>query len=134
MRTLKSLLIASAAVMTLSAPVLAADAIQEQPPVPAPVEMAPQYSWAGGYTGLYLGYGWNKFKTDTAAGDIKANDMKAGAYAGWNFQQDSIVYGLEGGAGYSGAKQSALGGEAEYGFEGSSRGRLGVALDPIMPY
>lgn len=101
---LLSLVIASAALLPFSATAFAADAIQEQPPVPAPVEMAPQYSWAGGYTGLYLGYGWNKAKTDTV-GTIKPDDMKAGAYAGWNFQQDQFVYGVEGDAGYSGPRR-----------------------------
>lgn len=89
MRTLKSLVIVSAALLPFSATAFAADAIQEQPPVPAPVEVAPQYSWAGGYTGLYLGYGWNKAKTSTV-GSIKPDDWKAGAFAGWNFQQDQI--------------------------------------------
>ncbi|AHB02240.1 OmpA-like transmembrane domain-containing protein [Brucella ceti TE28753-12] len=45
MRTLKSLVIVSAALLPFSATAFAADAIQEQPPVPAPVEVAPQYSW-----------------------------------------------------------------------------------------
>ncbi|ASV86690.1 MULTISPECIES: outer membrane protein Omp25 [Brucella/Ochrobactrum group] len=133
MRTLKSLVIASAALLPFSATAFAADAIMEQPPVPAPVEMAPQSSWAGGYTGLYLGYGWNKVKTNTD-GAIKPDDMKAGAYAGWNFQQDQFVYGVEGDAGYSWAKKSKNGLEAKQGFEGSLRGRLGYDLNPVMPY
>jgi outer membrane immunogenic protein len=133
MRTLKSLVIASAALLPFSATAFAADAIQEQPPVPAPVEMAPQNTWAGGYTGLYLGYGWNKAKTD-AVGTIKPDDMKAGAYAGWNFQQDQFVYGVEGDAGYSWAKKSKDGLEVKQGFEGSLRARLGYDLNPIMPY
>lgn len=133
MRTLKSLVIASAALLPFSATAFAADAIQEQPPVPAPVEMAPQNTWAGGYTGLYLGYGWNKAKNDIV-GTIKPDDWKAGAYAGWNFQQDQFVYGVEGDAGYSWAKKSKDGLEVKQGFEGSLRARLGYDLNPIMPY
>ncbi|APY13209.1 MULTISPECIES: outer membrane protein Omp25 [unclassified Brucella] len=133
MRTLKSLVIVSAALLPFSATAFAADAIQEQPPVPAPVEVAPQYSWAGGYTGLYLGYGWNKAKTSTV-GSIKPDDWKGGAFAGWNFQQDQIVYGVEGDAGYSWAKKSKDGLEVKQGFEGSLRARVGYDLNPVMPY
>ena len=134
MRTLKSLVIASAALLPFSATAFAADAIQEQPPVPAPVEMAPQNTWAGGYTGLYLGYGWNKAKNSNGYGEVKPDDWKAGAYAGWNFQQDQFVYGVEGDAGYSWAKKSRDGLEVKQGFEGSLRARLGYDLNPIMPY
>lgn len=137
MRTLKSLVIASAALLPFSATAFAADAIQEQPPVPAPVEMAPQNTWAGGYTGLYLGYGWNKSKNESsvfADTTVKPNDWKAGAYAGWNFQQDQFVYGVEGDAGYSWAKKSRDGLEVKQGFEGSLRARLGYDLNPVLPY
>ncbi|WP_273725398.1 outer membrane protein Omp25 [Brucella gallinifaecis] len=137
MRTLKSLVIASAALLPFSATAFAADAIMEQPPVPAPVEMAPQYSWAGGYTGLYLGYGWNKAKNESdvfSNPTIKPNDWKGGAYAGWNFQQDQFVYGVEGDAGYSAAKKSRDGLEVKQGFEGSLRGRLGYDMNPVLPY
>src|SRR5690606_31967463 len=133
MRTLKSLVIASAALLPFSATAFAADVIMEQPPVPAPVEIAPQYSWAGGYTGLYLGYGWNKLKNN-AVGTIKPDDVKLGAYAGWNFQEDLFVYGVEGDAGYNWAKKSKNGLEVKQGFEGSLRARLGYDMNPVLPY
>lgn len=135
MRTIKSLALASVALLPLSVTAFAADAIQEQPFEPAPiVEAAPQSSWAGGYTGLYLGYGINKFKTDNYVGDLKDNNAKFGGYAGWNFQNDNIVYGLEGDAGYNWAKKEDLGLTAKSGFEGSMRARLGVDMGPVMPY
>ncbi|OJX99444.1 MAG: hypothetical protein BGP07_05355 [Rhizobiales bacterium 63-22] len=133
MRTLKSLVIASAALLPFSATAFAADAIQEQPPAPAPVQVAPQFSWAGGYTGLYLGYGWNQSKNE-GVGKSRPDGMKLGGYAGWNFEQDQIVYGLEGDAGYNWAKKTRDGLETKQGFEGSIRGRLGYDLNPVMPY
>ncbi|RCS23150.1 porin family protein [Phyllobacterium salinisoli] len=134
MRTLKTLILATAALLPLSISAMAADAIVEQPPEPAaPVEMAPQYTWAGGYTGLYGGYGWGKFGTDSV-GEIKDNSGKAGAYAGWNFQNGNIVYGAEGDAGYSWLKEEKNGLEAKQGFEGSLRARLGYAMDPALLY
>ncbi|MGU3574864.1 outer membrane protein [Brucellaceae bacterium C25G] len=135
MRTLKSILIASVIALPIAAPALAADAIMEQPPVPAPVEVAPQLGWAGGYTGLHLGYGWNTFKTNKAGvGNIKSDKFKMGAFAGWNFQQDNIVYGVEGDAGYSWAKKTVGTIQAKEGFEGSLRARLGVDMGVVMPY
>ncbi|MBB2970419.1 outer membrane protein [Mesorhizobium sp. RMAD-H1] len=134
MRTLKTIFLATAALTALSISAMAADAIIEQPPEPAaPVEVAPQYTWAGGYTGLYGGYSWGKFDTD-AVGEIKDNAPKLGAYAGWNFQQDNFVYGVEGDAGYSWLKEEKLGLEAKQGFEGSLRARLGYAMDPALLY
>lgn len=135
MRTIKSLALASVALLPLSVSAFAADAIQSQPYDPAPVvSVAPQASWAGGYTGLYLGYGINKFKTDTDVGDLKNNNAKFGGYAGWNFQNDNIVYGVEGDAGYNWAKKEELGLTAKSGFDGSLRARLGVDMGPVMPY
>ena len=133
MRTLKTLALATVALLPLSFSAMAADAIMEQPPEPvAPVEAAPQYTWAGGYTGLYGGYGWGKFKDD--AGELKGNAAKAGGYAGWNFQNGNIVYGAEGDAGYSWLKEEKNGLEAKQGFEGSLRARLGYAMDPALLY
>lgn len=135
MRNFKSLALASVALLPLSATAFAADAIQEPVYEPAPVVVAaPQNSWAGGYTGLYLGYGMNKFKTDNAVGNLKDDTAKFGAYAGWNFQNDNIVYGLEGDAGYNWAKKEELGLTAKSGFDGSLRARLGVDMGPVMPY
>lgn len=137
MRALKVLVLSSVAVLPLSATAFAADAIQYEPVEPVAVEVMPQYSWAGGYTGLYLGYGWNKFKnnSDTYADQTsKPNNAKIGAYAGWNFQQDNIVYGIEGDAGYSWAKKTVDGLQSKQNFDGSLRARLGVDYDAIMPY
>ncbi len=135
MRTIKSMALGVVALLPLSATAFAADAIQQQPYEPAPVvAAAPQTSWAGGYTGLYLGYGFNKFKTDNLVGNLKDDTAKLGAYAGWNFQNDNIVYGLEGDAGYNWAKKEELGLTAKSGFDGSLRARLGVDMGPVMPY
>jgi outer membrane immunogenic protein len=120
------------AVLTLSAPVLAADAIVEQAPAPEASVEAPVADWAGGYAGIYGGYGWNKNKTDP--GDIDANGVKGGAYGGWNFQNGQFVYGGEADLGYSGAKDDNFGYEAKQGVEGSVRARAGIALDPVLLY
>lgn len=135
MRALKILALSSVAVLPLSATAFAADVIQYEP-APVAVEVAPQYSWAGGYTGLYLGYAWNKFKNTGRSynHNSKPDDAKIGAYAGWNFQEDNIVYGVEGDAGYSWAKKTVNGLQSKQTFDGSLRARVGIDYDAIMPY
>lgn len=131
----KTLLLVPVVLMPTAATAFAADAIRLQPVAPAPVvDIAPQDSWAGGYTGLYLGGAANKFQTGTDAGTLKNNNAKFGAYAGWNFQNDKIVYGVEGDAGYNKAKKTSDGLTAKSGFDGSLRGRLGYDLGTFMPY
>ncbi|KXF77845.1 hypothetical protein ATN84_10445 [Paramesorhizobium deserti] len=134
MRTLKTLFLATAALLPLSVSAMAADAIVEQPPEPAaPIEVAPQPTWAGGYIGIDGAWTWGKFGTD-AVGDIKDNAPKLHGYAGWNFQHDNIVYGIEGDAGYSWLKDDNGGIEAKQGFDGSLRARVGYAMDPALLY
>ncbi len=129
----KALLFVPAILVPGAASALAADAIRPQAPAPVPVvDVAPQDSWAGGYTGLYLGGAANKFKT--GSGSLKNNNAKFGAYAGWNFQNDKIVYGVEGDVGYNNAKKTKDGLTAKSGFDGSLRGRVGYDLGTFLPY
>jgi outer membrane immunogenic protein len=132
MRTLKTTILASAAVLTLSAPVLAADVIAEQPPAPAPIEQPAAADWSGAYLGAYGGYGWNKHKTD--AGNLNADGFQGGAYGGYNFQNGQFVYGGEADLGYSGGSETNNGIKAKQGVEGSVRARAGIALDPVLLY
>ena len=135
MRTLKTtILLSSAAVLMLSAPAFAADAVVEQPPAPAaPIEAAPVASdWSGAYLGAYGGYGWNKHKTDE--GKINADGFNGGAYGGYNFQNGQFVYGGEADLGYSGGEETRNGIKAKQGVDGSVRARAGIALDPVLLY
>lgn len=129
----KSLALAS--VVLLPVPAFAADAIRAQPMEPVPVVVAtPQTNWEGGYTGIYLGGGTNIFKNEFTEGSIKNNSVKLGAYAGWNFQNDNFVYGVEGDAGYNIVKKKTDQTNAKSGFDGSLRARLGYDMGVVMPY
>lgn len=132
MRTLKTMILASAAVLTLSAPVFAADAIVEQAPAPEAVPFEQPSGWDGAYLGVYGGYGWNKNKT--SEGKLDADGIKGGGYGGYNFQNGQFVYGVEGDLGYSGAEERNFGYKAKQGVEGSVRARAGIALDPVLLY
>lgn len=78
-------------------------------PVIAPVAAAPAFSWAGGYAGVNLGYAGDKAKhpftaivgtgqspaTQGGSLDITSSGFAGGAQVGWNFQNNTMVYGVE---------------------------------------
>ena len=111
-----------------AAPAYAADVISEEPPVPAaPMEEPPVASWAGPYAGVSLAYGFSG-TTTPATGDVNTDGFAGDVFAGYNLQNGMFVYGIEGDAGYSGIKGDNGITETQSGFEGSLRGRLGVAV------
>lgn len=74
-------------------------------------DSAAGFSWAGGYAGVNLGYAGDKAQHrfgiwkegpgdpyDLARGslDITSSGFVGGAQLGWNFQNGSMVYGIEG--------------------------------------
>ncbi|MCO6050905.1 porin family protein [Mesorhizobium sp. RP14(2022)] len=111
-----------------AAPAFAADVISEEPPAPAPIEALPVASWAGPYAGLQLGY--TKGKTDTDAGNVDTDGIIGGAFAGYNWESNNVVYGLEGDVGYGDRNESENGVRSKSGIEGSLRARLGYAVTP----
>jgi len=116
---MKKLLICAAAFSALSM----TSAVAADMPVKAPV-VAP-YSWTGWYAGVNAGYSWGKSNTDVAfatfpggvpivppAGSItsvnsKLNGAIAGLQAGYNWQKDKLVLGIEGDIQWSGQKGSS---------------------------
>jgi outer membrane immunogenic protein len=132
MRIRKLALLAAALSVPLATPVLAADAILEQPPEAPVADIAPQtYVWSGGYVGGYGQYQWGEF---SALPSQDADAFGGGVYGGYNWQRDQIVYGLEADLGYSGADASLGGVTAEQGINGSLRARLGYDINPFLIY
>ena len=94
----------------LATPVLAADAIVYNEPAPV---VADTFSWTGGYIGVNAGYAGGKFKhpvnlqgatddtpvewLDLASGSINVNSsgFVGGIQAGYNWQFDRTVVGIE---------------------------------------
>lgn len=132
MRIRKLALLAAALSVSLAGPVLAADAILEQPPEPPVADVVPvTYLWSGGYLGGYGEYKWGEFSAAPAEG---ADGFGGGVYGGYNWQSDNIIYGAEADIGYSGAEFSAGGVTGEQGFNGSLRARIGMDVNPFMVY
>ncbi len=125
-----------AAVFAAASSAQAADVIMEEPPAPVAVmETAPVASWAGGYAGAVASYGFSGKATGLAGDDVKTDGFAGSGFAGYNWQANNFVYGLEGDIGYSGVDGSNDGNTVEGGLNGSVRARMGVAAtDSILIY
>ncbi|OCC01062.1 hypothetical protein BA190_30695 [Labrys sp. WJW] len=135
---------------------LAAQAVEPVPPVVTP------YNWSGPYVGLHAGYGWGRENDDqsklfptvtpttTAVAEVLSatadkfdlSGFVGGAHAGYNYQINEFVIGVEGDIDYSNLNGSA---HANYGgtlrtlklkteWQGSARARIGYAFDNILVY
>jgi outer membrane immunogenic protein len=111
-------------------PAYAADAVTtEEPPAPAPIENLPVASWAGGYAGINLGYGFSG-RSNEPGNSIHRDGFIGGGFAGYNWQSGNFVFGPEADINYNGVKGSNNGTSAKSGLEGSLRARLGYAVTP----
>jgi outer membrane immunogenic protein len=119
-------------------PASAADIPAAPPPPPPP----PLFTWAGLYLGAQIGYGWG---TDTVTQhpfgfgtNFTPNGVVGGGYAGYNFQFNQLVLGLEGDVEGTGISRTFSPGGPVYNTsipaQGSIRARLGVAFDRVLLY
>lgn len=139
MRIIKTTLAALAAVGMSCGAAAAAD-LYTPPAEPAPVYVAPPFSWTGFYAGVQLGYGWGDVEATNAAGSIgiDIDGGVGGAHAGFNYQWNRLVLGVEGDVETSGVDGTLTAGgasaTAEQKWLASIRGRLGVAFDRLLLY
>jgi len=143
-----------ALMVCLPASAMAAD-LAARMPVKAPPPVAAVFSWTGFYIGGHVGYGWGRSTTDVGRPDAldcgngsscesisyDVNGAFGGAYLGYNWQVNSVVFGLEGEGGYIGASNTVFSTiapdhrfETTYGGYGAFTGRLGVAVDRALFY
>lgn len=84
-------ILAASAVVLISGTAMAADAIVYNEP--APVMEVNTFSWEGAYVGANAGYGFGKMKEDDIS--IKPRGFVGGVQAGYNWQFNQIVAGIE---------------------------------------
>ena len=123
----------------------------------SPIAPVSAYDWSGAYLGLNFGYAGGKakhpygitFQAESLGGslDMNSSGFFGGVQAGWNFQSDQMVYGLEAdfqGANIEGTTRvslnegaSSLNGEAgtKLNWFGTVRARLGYTVtDRFLAY
>lgn len=123
----------------------AADVIMEAPaPMVAPMPVAER--WAGFYAGVHAGYATGDADFDSAApapdGSISFDGFIGGVQAGYNWQFNNLVFGVEGVLSYSdveGSETLAVGpgsitSTTSTEWAGLARLRAGYALDSILIY
>lgn len=142
---LKTLLLASTVALVAATGAKAADAVIEQEP--APVVVAPTFTWNGAYIGGQVGYGWGKsdFSGDLFTyGNVKPDGFLGGLYAGYNFDLgNNVVLGIDGDITYNDVSKGidiydgdlAVGSfENKLRWSGAVRARAGYAFDRFLPY
>ena len=143
-KQLLSSVAAIAIAAVIDGPSLAADLPVKA--APRPYVEAPM-TWTGWYLGGHLGYGQAKFETwaditDATRGviDNKPKGIVGGMQAGYNWQFNSFVFGIEGDVSGTGWSQHNFFGTFPRGIQNSVdllaslRGRLGVAFDRVHVY
>ena len=153
---MKSSLLASTALCAILAPsAFAADLPTKKGPPPAPV--AAPFSWTGFYIGGNVGGLWSRNTVDASGGysfgsSAITSDRRdpfgvvGGVQAGYNYQFQRFVVGVEGDLDWSGAKSdvnypgffsissAAASRSASLPFFADLRGRVGYAFDRFLPY
>ncbi len=140
---MKNFLLAGVGLLALGvASATAADVPRRQAmPAKAPVYLPPPlYNWTGLYVGINGGGGWGRsdFSAPLASGSFNTSGGLIGGTLGYNFQMGQVVFGLEGDIDWSNIRGSGTCGglscSVRNNWLGTARGRLGYAIDRVMPY
>jgi len=156
---LKPSLLASTALCAILAPsAFAADLPTKKGPAPAPAPVAAPFSWTGFYLGANAGGLWSRDTVDASGGynfgslSITSDrrdpsGVVGGVQAGYNYQFQRFVVGVEGDLDWSSAKSdfsypgyfqflssAAATHSAKLPFFADLRGRVGYAFDRFLPY
>jgi outer membrane immunogenic protein len=128
---MKKLLFSCAAILAFSGAAMAAD-------VSEPV--ASTYDWTGPYVGVHAGYLWGDVDVSYEAlrGGGEIDGFIGGGLAGFNFQSDNLVFGVEGDFGLTDADGSGtedvVADIYSYDMDWNAhlRGRVGLAIDRTL--
>jgi outer membrane immunogenic protein len=141
---MNKLMAATALFTALSAPAMAADMRARPAPQPTYEQPAAVVDYAFNWTGAYVGAnaGWRWLNADVSGGadgglSLKDSSLFGGVQAGYNWQMNNFVFGLETDFGYGNARDSFTAVDtysARIGAEGTTRARAGLAFDRFLVY
>jgi outer membrane immunogenic protein len=139
----KMLLVAAATLAVQTAPLSAADLGAPRTPVAAAVA-APVFNWTGFYLGGHLGYGTGRSTWGAlgVADSFSPSGVFAGLQAGYNWQINQMVVGVEADVAYAGLRSSRVCANLNPGFTCDTRAdmlaslrlRGGFAVDRTLIY
>jgi outer membrane immunogenic protein len=143
--------IAAAALASVSSAAFSAD-IDVMPPPPPVEELRPAtYDWSGPYVGAFVAGVYEEGHygkvPDCVPGappcppvdpEMSGNGFAGGVLAGWNYDMDGIVLGVEGDYGWGGKvaqnREPAELTELSYDAIATARARAGIAFDDTLLY
>ncbi len=139
---MKTILLATAAVLALGIATASAADIARRPAMPAkaPIYVPPAYNWTGFYVGINGGGGWgsSSFSSPFSTSSFDTSGGMVGGTIGYNWQVNQVVFGLEGDGDWSDIRGSAPCAATTCSFRNdwlaTARGRLGYAFDRFLPY
>ena len=139
--------LSSAVLLLISSAAYAADMVDvpDLPHVPAATDANGFHDWSGAYVGATAGYQIGSVFTRNAVGDFPGvTDLRGllgGVNAGYNFQNGSMVYGLEADVNWSGFSGNRIcagfpGVTCNYAIDltASLKGRFGVSMDQLLVF
>lgn len=134
MKSISMLALVSA--MLVAGPALAADLVADDV---AAAPISSDYDWSGFYAGVHAGYGSGNIHldiTDPLDDDEAVDGFIGGVQVGYNVQSGNIVFGLDSSLSLSSIhyEETAPGVDDTIDWIGSTTGRIGLALDGILPY
>ncbi|TDH34323.1 porin family protein [Pseudohoeflea suaedae] len=116
-------------------------ALCANPASAADIDTAPIASsgWSGLFVGLHAGHSWGIGPDSDIINGMETDGFSGGALAGYNFQFDRIVFGVEADISEGDMEQEPqnfVGGlqSAEINYTASLRGRLGYDMGNWMPF
>jgi len=136
---MKRFILAGLGLLALASTASAADLPRQQMPYKAPAYVS-AFNWTGFYLGINGGGAWANSDWNGFGVNSKPSGGMFGVTAGYNWQGAGSpwVFGLEGDVDWSGVSGSSACGattcETKNTWFGTGRGRIGYAVDRVMPY
>ena len=136
---MKRVVVACWALLGLAGPAASADLPPRYPVAPRAPIYNPVYNWTGFYVGVNGGYGWGRSTWD-GVDHFSVSGGLIGLTAGYNYQYNQIVFGIEADVDWSGVKGNTGTGICAGGcttrndWLSTVRGRVGFAFDRFLPY
>jgi outer membrane immunogenic protein len=141
---MKKFVFALTLVSALVQPFVSASAADFEPPPPTDDLRPATYDWSGMYVGASVGGTCFDGNVDipgvgavpTIPGPVKDCGYDISGHAGYNFQVDHMVFGLEGDLGYAKLSADSAATLSNFGqdWNGGIKGRFGYALDNTLIY
>jgi outer membrane immunogenic protein len=106
---------------------------------PATKAYVPLFTWTGFYLGINGGGGWGRSRWDTLD-TFDVSGGLIGGTAGYNYQFNQVVFGIEGDVDWSGIRGDVnpvlcpAGCSTRNNWLATVRGRIGYAFDRFLPY